>query len=86
MKEREQKSEPALLMILKQAFTMKRSPFPWSKSLFAGLCSGIPVLIGLLFDNLQYRLLAGIGGFTYLYVFPIPYVQLAKKLLFASSF
>jgi hypothetical protein len=29
------------------------------------------------------RIIGGIGGFTYLYVFPIPYVQLAKKLLFA---
>jgi hypothetical protein len=83
MKEREQKSEPALLMIFKQAFTMKRSPFPWSKSLFAGLCSGIPVFIGFCFGNLQYGLLAGIGGFTYLYVFPIPHVQVAKKLFFA---
>jgi uncharacterized membrane protein YccC len=46
------------------------------------LAAALPVIIGLLFGNLQDGLLAGMGGFTYLYVFNIPYAQLAKKLFF----
>lgn len=66
--------------IFKQALTVNKKPFPWLKAFLAGLAAGLPVVIGLLFGNLQYGLLAGMGGFTYLYVFPIPYAQLAKKL------
>ena len=42
----------------------------------------IPGLIGLISGNLAYGLQAGIGGFTYLYVFNGPYAQRAKKLFF----
>ena len=77
--------EPAFHRLLKQAFVLNKSSFPWSKSLLAGLCSALPVVIGLLFGSLQYGLLAGIGGFTYLYVFHIPYAQRAKKLFFAFT-
>ena len=37
----------------------------------------------MLFGNLEYGLLSGIGAFTYLYVFDIPYVQRAKKIFLA---
>ncbi|MEK9198581.1 FUSC family protein [Ureibacillus sp. FSL E2-3493] len=66
--------------IFKQALTVNKKPFPWLKAFLAGLAAGLPIAVGLLFGSLEYGLLAGLGGFTYLYVFPIPYVQLAKKL------
>lgn len=66
--------------IFRQALTVNKKPFPWLKAILAGIAAGLPVFIGLLFGNLQYGLIAGLGGFTYLYVFPIPYAQLAKKL------
>ncbi|QUG43826.1 FUSC family protein [Psychrobacillus sp. INOP01] len=72
-----------LLLAIKQAFTVNKNPLPWLKAFTAGVCAGLPVLIGFLFGNLEYGLIAGIGGLTYLYVFNIPYALRAKKLLFA---
>lgn len=70
------------ISIFRQALTVNKKPFPWLKAFLAGLAAALPVIIGLLFDNFQYGLLAGMGGFTYLYVFNIPYAQRAKKLFF----
>ncbi|RUL56895.1 FUSC family protein [Lysinibacillus antri] len=69
--------------ILKQALTVNKKPFPWLKAFLAGIAAGLPIFIGLLFGSLEYGLIAGLGGFTYLYVFPIPYALLAKKLFWA---
>ncbi len=66
--------------ILREAFTMNRRPFPWAKAVGAGLAMALPIIFGLLLGELQYGLLAGMGGFTFLYSFPIPYAQLAKRL------
>ncbi|WP_249870028.1 FUSC family protein [Oceanobacillus saliphilus] len=68
--------------IFKQALSVNTKPFPWLKAFSAGLAASLPVIIGLLLGNLEYGLIAGLGGFTYLYVFNIPYAQLAKKLFF----
>ncbi len=68
-------------IIFKQAMSVNQKPFPWIKAFCAGLAAALPVMIGLLFGNLAYGLLAGMGGFTYLYVFNIPYAQRAKKLV-----
>jgi uncharacterized membrane protein YccC len=76
-------TEAVLPSLIKQAFVINKNPFPWGKSISAGICAGLPVLIGWLLGNLQYGLLTGIGSFTYLYVFSIPYAQRAKKLFFA---
>lgn len=72
-----------LLLTIKQAFIVNKNPLPWLKAFTAGVCAGLPVLIGFLLGNLEYGLIAGIGGLTYLYVFNIPYAFRAKKLLFA---
>ncbi|MGZ9815768.1 FUSC family protein [Peribacillus simplex] len=72
----------AIHTTFKQAFEIKKNPFPWIKALSAGIAAALPVFIGLLFGNLAYGLLAGIGGFTYLYVFNQPYHQRAKKIFF----
>ena len=68
--------------ILKQALTVNRKPFPWVKAFCAGLAASIPIIVGLLFNHLEYGLMAGLGSFTYLYTFNIPYAQRAKKLFF----
>lgn len=67
---------------IRQAFEIKNNPYPWNKAISAGICLSAPVLIGLLFGSLQNGLYAGIGGFTYLYMFNEPYAQRAKKLFF----
>ncbi|MEK3889084.1 FUSC family protein [Bacillus sp. FSL K6-3431] len=67
--------------MVNQAFEMRKAPIPWIKAISAGVCAALPPLIGLLVGNLQYGLLAGIGSFTYLYIFNEPYAQRAKKLL-----
>jgi hypothetical protein len=62
--------------------SVNRKPFPWVKAFCAGVAAALPVIIGLLFGNFKYGLIAGMVGFTYLYAFNIPYAQRAKKLLF----
>ncbi|KKK39931.1 membrane protein [Mesobacillus campisalis] len=66
--------------IFMQALKVNKKPFPWLKAFSAGLAAALPVLIGLAFGQLQYGLIAGLGGFAYLYVFNIPYAQRAKKI------
>ncbi|WP_168193847.1 FUSC family protein [Lysinibacillus sp. SGAir0095] len=66
--------------IFRQALTVNKKPFPWLKAFLAGVAAGLPIAIGLFFGSLHNGLIAGLGGFTFLYVFPIPYAQLAKKL------
>lgn len=75
-------SKSKFLTIIKQSMAVNKKPFPWLKAFCAGIAAALPVIIGLLFGNLEYGLLAGMGGFTYLYVFNIPYAQRAKKLVF----
>ncbi|MFJ7726218.1 FUSC family protein [Neobacillus sp. NPDC097160] len=69
-----------IFKIVKQALIIKKNPFPWTKAICAGFCAAIPAFIGLLTGNLAYGMQAGIGGFTFLYVFNEPYAERAKKL------
>ncbi|WP_235846867.1 FUSC family protein [Neobacillus soli] len=73
-------NSPTLFMVVKKALEINKNPFPWTKAISAGFCAAIPAFIGLLTGNLAYGMQAGIGGFTYLYVFNEPYAQRAKKL------
>src|SRR5699024_4037103 len=68
--------------LIKQALSVNKRPFPWGKALLAGLAASLPVMIGLLFGHFQYGIIAGLGGFSFLYVFNIPYAQRAKKIFF----
>lgn len=70
--------------LLKDIFKIKNNPLPLLKAFFAGMVSSLPVFFGILFGNFQYGLIAGIGGFAYLYVFNEPYVQRAKKILMVA--
>lgn len=71
-----------LFSVIKQAFIIKKNPFPWWKAIQAGICMATPPFIGLLVGHLQEGLLMGIGAFTFLYMFNEPYAQRAKKLFF----
>ncbi|HEY2421790.1 MAG TPA: FUSC family protein [Neobacillus sp.] len=82
MREIAKSASPKSSSIIKQALTVNRKPFPWIKAFCAGLAAALPVLIGLILGYPEYGLIAGMGGFTYLYVFNIPYAQRAKKLFF----
>ncbi|WP_158595118.1 FUSC family protein [Oceanobacillus piezotolerans] len=66
--------------VFRQAFSLNRKPIPWLKAFNAGLAASIPVIIGLLLGNFRFGLIAGLGGFTFLYVFNVPYAQRAKKI------
>lgn len=66
--------------MIKQALQVNKKPFPWLKAVSAGVAAALPVMIGLALGHLKYGLIAGLGGFTFLYVFNIPYAQRAKKI------
>ncbi|SET52216.1 Uncharacterized membrane protein YccC [Salinibacillus kushneri] len=71
-----------IIFVIKQALKVNKKPFPWVKAFSAGLAASLPILIWLLAGHLEYGLIAAMGGFTYLYVFDVPYAQKAKKLIF----
>ncbi|WP_010677810.1 FUSC family protein [Bacillus timonensis] len=68
--------------IVKDAFKINRTPFPMRRAIGAAISSSVPIIIGILLGHFQYGLLAGIGGFSYLYVFNDPYKHRAKKVFF----
>ena len=70
--------------MIKQAFKLNKTPFPWEKAISAAICGGLPVLVGLLLNQIRFGLLGAIGGFTYLYVFNEPYAQRIKKIFFVA--
>ncbi|AGX43056.1 FUSC family protein [Clostridium saccharobutylicum] len=70
--------------IIKQAFKINKTPFPWQKAINAAICAGVPVIIGILVNQLHLGLLAGMGSFSYLYVLHQPYAQRAKKIFFTT--
>ncbi|ACL76979.1 conserved hypothetical protein [Ruminiclostridium cellulolyticum H10] len=73
-----------LQFMIKQLFELRKGPTPWGKAFCAGLCAGLPVLIGILMGNFELGLLGGIGGFTYLYVFNETYVSRMKKIFLVA--
>lgn len=78
------KHRPFLSQTIKQAFEMKKVALPWNRALCAGLCIGLPSLIGFWLGQFSYGMLAGTGGFAYLYMASEPYALRAKKILFAA--
>lgn len=73
-----------LQLMIKQLFEFRKGPTPWEKAFCAGLCAGLPVLIGILMGNFGLGLLGGIGGFTYLYVFDETYATRIKKIFLVA--
>ncbi|WP_179281306.1 FUSC family protein [Paenibacillus sp. XY044] len=78
------KQRPFLSRTIRQAFEVKKVALPWNRALSAGLCIGLPSLIGFWLGQFQYGMLAGTGGFAYLYVASEPYALRAQKVLLAA--
>lgn len=70
--------------ILKEAISVNNRAFPWERAIGAGISMALPIFIGIWLDQLQYGLIAGLGGFTYLYAFRLPYAHLSKRLFFVA--
>lgn len=73
-----------LWSIIREAMAVNNRSAPWERAIGAALSMTIPIFIGLFFNQLQLGLIAGLGGFTYLYAFRIPYALLSKQLLFVG--
>ena len=77
-------TKTSFIKLLKGAFAIKKVPFPLTRAIFAGVCSAVPIIVGILFGHFAYGLIGSIGGFAYLYVWNEPYVQRAKKIFFVA--
>lgn len=73
-----------LWSIIHEAMAVNNRSVPWERAIGAALSMTIPIFVGLYLDQLQLGLIAGLGGFTYLYAFRIPYALLSKQLLFVG--
>lgn len=71
----------SILNFLKQFFEMKKIPSPWQKSIGIAVCTGVPMLLGIIFDQAQWSSIGGLGSFAYLYVTNETYYRRAKKML-----
>ncbi|MBN3860598.1 FUSC family protein [Neisseriaceae bacterium PsAf] len=52
---------------LKQFFSVKKSDRRWELPFAAALASGMPMLIGVYFNHIEYGLISTLGGMTFLY-------------------
>lgn len=71
--------------MLREAIAVNERSFPWERAVGAGLSMALPIFIGLWLGQLQYGLIAGLGGFTYLYAFRLPYAHLSKRIFFVGA-
>ncbi|WP_437921290.1 FUSC family protein [Sphingobacterium sp. LRF_L2] len=53
---------------MRQLFTLKKTTRPWHLPVVAGLCVGIPLLLGVYFDNIAAGKLASVGALVILYM------------------
>lgn len=70
--------------LVKDIIKMNKNQVNWIKPIGAAICSGLPILIGLLLNQPRYGILASIGGFSYLYMFDEPYAQRIKKMFLVA--
>ncbi|MBB6734232.1 FUSC family protein [Cohnella zeiphila] len=70
--------------IIRQAFELKRAALPWGRAIGAGLSLGLPSLVGCVLGDFPSGMLAGTGGFAYLYAGKEPYALRSKKLFWAA--
>ncbi|MBS7819330.1 FUSC family protein [Wohlfahrtiimonas chitiniclastica] len=74
-----------LSAMIREAIAVNERSFPWERAIGAGIAMTLPIFIGLWLNLLPYGLMAGLGGFTYLYAFRLPYAHLSKRLLFVGA-
>lgn len=51
--------------VVKDAFRIHATPFPWKKAIGSGIASGFPVFVGALSGHTDFGLTASIGGFVF---------------------
>lgn len=66
--------------MIKQIFEMKKLSNPWQKSIGIAICTGVPMLLGLIFNQELWSSIGGLGSFAYLYVTNETYYRRAKKM------
>ncbi|WP_455538897.1 FUSC family protein [Terrisporobacter sp.] len=66
--------------IIKQSFKLNKVPVSLERMICAAICSGLPIILGFLFNQPKYGMWGSLGGFTYMYVFNEPYAQRLKKM------
>lgn len=70
--------------LVKDITKINKNQVNWIKPIGAAICSGLPILIGVLLNQPRYGILASIGGFSYLYIFDEPYAQRIKKMFLVA--
>lgn len=55
-------------MVIKQLFSLRKTNRPWHLPAVAGLCVGIPLLLGLYLDDIEAGKLASVGALVILYI------------------
>lgn len=65
---------------IKQIFEMKKVPNPWKKSIGIAICTGVPMIFGLIFNQALWSSLGALGSFAFLYVTKETYYRRAKKI------
>lgn len=71
-----------IFIILKQMFEMKKTPNPWQKSIGIAICTSVPMLLGMIFNQPQWSSIGALGSFAYLYFTNETYYRRAKKMFY----
>ena len=64
--------------LFRSLFELRQTERLWHIPLLASLCTGIPLLIGLYFQNISYGILACTAGLVILY---LPSAGLAQRMI-----
>lgn len=83
IKKREIPQNPRRLGI-RNALRINTVSLPWQRALGSALATCLPVLFGVLFDQLIYGVTTSLGAFTFLYTSNESYNQRAKKIIFIA--
>ncbi len=70
--------------IFREAMVVNNRSVPWGRAIGAAISMAVPIFIGLLIGQFHLGIIAGLGGFTYLYVFKIPYALQSKHMFFVG--
>ena len=71
--------------IFREAMVVNNRSVPWGRAIGAAFAMATPILVGLLINQFHLGIIAGLGGFAYLYVFKTPYALQSKKMLFVGA-
>lgn len=67
-----------IIQEIRLMLTFNKSERPWHLPFVAGLCVGLPVLLGAYFGHFDYGILGSLGGLVFLY---LPQAALAQRMV-----